>query len=175
MTWESADERDALADDRDRELWIAMPRPCGAAESGDAQMAEVYTITQLRNDEVLRRLAGEVLGRDHKWLPWPQPYMHWRCEKCGAEDDGKYPADIKDCGGSDIDRCSLLDISEALVKKFSGHGSSHLAQIVDDYQCRHVEGTPYATWYWFIFKATPAERCVCCLLALLPEKVTVTT
>jgi len=35
MTWESQEERDALADDRDRELWITLPRPCGAAESGD--------------------------------------------------------------------------------------------------------------------------------------------
>jgi len=67
MTWESQEERDALADDRARELWVAFPRPCGAAESEGDDMSDrdrveywqgILRDVQAERDELRSALAA---------------------------------------------------------------------------------------------------------------------
>jgi len=69
MTWESQEERDALADDRDRELWITLPRPCGAAESeGDGMSDEIkrYTANYIAFVRSFSPLQEFVTVKDHQ-------------------------------------------------------------------------------------------------------------
>jgi len=186
MTWESQAERDALADDRDRELWITLPRPCGAAESdgGEMKMSEVYTIQDLVSPEqtaqdypLIRRLAGEMLK------PGPkagQSCWHREGGRCYRGDSKRLPdgRSTKVCPGvcdsTGPATGSLADIAEALVKKCMRQMSKTMFLKVVRAYLRPCSDGYTAEVYWFAFDATPAERAALALAALLPEKVKVT-
>jgi len=188
MTWESQEERDALADDRDRELWITLPRPCGAAESdgGEMKMSEVYTIQDLVSPEqtaqdypLIRRLAGEMLK------PGPkagQSCWHREGGRCYRGDSKRLPdgRSTKVCPGvcdsTGPATGSLADIAEALVKKC--HDATLFDRIMEyrgqqNKSLNKPDFTGAAIWRWFSIYATPTGRILCCLLALLPETVKV--
>jgi hypothetical protein len=137
-------------------------------------MSDTYTTTQLLADVlIIRRLAGEVLNPDkiqHKYV-----YQE-DCGKCGVLcwdriNGGRALPALKVPCIPDPAEGSLSDIAELLVKKvMEKMGITIFLFTVRTYLHPSWDGYR-AEACWFAFDATPAEKCVCCLLALLPEKV----
>lgn len=138
-------------------------------------MTDTYTVTQLLSDESLRRTAtGEVLNPG----PWKHQtsFNHNFCVKCGLRIHENVavalPAADTPCPVPDPSAGSEADIAEQLVKKvresFFVEGMTTPNKFRD--AVKLVQGAsvrlPMRWVEFYIFYATPAERIVCCLVAL---------
>lgn len=144
----------------------------------------LYTVQELLADEdKRRRAAGEVLANQ----PWPHTELGKSgvCSKCGkiiAKRESYYHENVEydqlvwfdttPCPVPDPAPGSEADIAQALVRKVSRDGSvGRCLEMVRVYLKPSWEGYSNEAG-WFAFDATPAERIVCCLMALLPERIT---
>ncbi len=130
----------------------------------------------------LRRVVGQLEPQPwlHDWqIVQPMyigtPNQQWYCSKCKIEHRGRR-ADLPKipCPISNPATDSLADITEALVKMIPPHTLEFTKTVIKAAHSLNIwPKNDVAAWTWFSIYATPAERCACCLLALLPEKVSV--
>ena len=144
-------------------------------------MTDKLTISDLRDETVLRRTIAEVLNPRH----WKHDLIHdglsihdCSCTKCGRkwykDDEMK-----DDCPFPTPDTRPMPVLVQELVKLFATPSLVGLKlwkaieQVYDHLQNDATWGDTPEDLMWFILWATPKEKAICCLLALLPEKVKV--
>jgi hypothetical protein len=132
-------------------------------------MSELPTIEELQNDEAkLRLAAGAVLmpwPRKHRCLAWhvsPEPKRAITpCSKCGQTPEQEYGCPVPDSA------TGLLEvIAERLVKKCVNENLS--GELMGQWRAMFYPqltlGSIISFERWI--DSTPAERIICCLLAL---------
>jgi hypothetical protein len=142
-------------------------------------MPETYSVAQLcAGEALLRRLAGEVLK--------PGPWKHDLSEKRSGDYDNQLEDRIcVRCGASEFlhqtdGPCTVPDspadplpvIAERLVKRIE---SDKLECYMEDATRALRVTIPTEKgkwlWIWYVMYATPTDQIICCLLALLPDRV----
>lgn len=135
-------------------------------------IGRMYTVKELADETTLRRAAGKVLNPG----PWKHEYHYdelcAKCrERCWDRVQGiTLPKLNEPCPVPDPAKGSLADIAEALLRKVMETPSGDIA-LHNTIVRFPAYVRPMHVWWWFSLKATPAERIICCLIALGKAKV----